>query len=70
MESYVICDTDVVIDFFSEKGIAAKILIGNQDICIAATCIARKLPLLTRNIEHFSRIQSLKLLDPLVKSKN
>jgi tRNA(fMet)-specific endonuclease VapC len=135
LESYVICDTDVIIDYFSGKGTAANlvydlighnrlalssitvfelyagvlgkhrvsqidklvsfapvlpfglsesviaaqiysdlrqsgILIGNQDICIAATCITRKLPLLTRNIEHFSRIQSLQLLDPLAKSKN
>jgi tRNA(fMet)-specific endonuclease VapC len=126
LESHVIGDTDVIIDFFSGKGtsatlvhdliqdnrlaitsitvfelyagitgkrriqqidqlvsfvpvlsfalteaaIAAQIysslrqsgtLIGNQDMCIAATCIARNFPLLTRNVEHFSRIKDLKL---------
>jgi len=54
----------------TEAAIAAQIynslrqsgmLIGNQDICIAATCLARGLPLLTRNLQHFSRIKNLKL---------
>jgi len=36
-------------------------LIGNQDILIAGICITRNLPLMTRNIEHFSRISNLKL---------
>ena len=36
-------------------------LIGIQDILIAGTCIARKRPLLTRNMEHFSRIPALNL---------
>ena len=36
-------------------------LIGNQDILIAGTCLTHNLPLLTRNIEHFSRIPGLKL---------
>jgi tRNA(fMet)-specific endonuclease VapC len=126
LESYVIGDTDVIIDFFSgketyaalvhdliqdnrlaissitafelyagitgkrriqqidrlvsfvpvlsfaltEAAIAAQIysnlrqsgtLIGNQEICIAATCLARDLPLLTRNLQHFSRINNLNL---------
>jgi len=36
-------------------------LIGNQDILIAGICITHDLPLMTRNTEHFSRIQRLKL---------
>jgi len=36
-------------------------LIGIQDILIAGICVARKLPLLTRNTDHFSRIPALKL---------
>ena len=36
-------------------------LIGNQDILIAGICIARDLPLITRNTAHFSRISRLKL---------
>jgi predicted nucleic acid-binding protein len=36
-------------------------LIGNQDILIAGICITHNLPLMTRNIEHFSRISNLKL---------
>jgi len=54
----------------TEAAIAAQIysnlrqsgtLIGNQDMCIAAICIARNFPLLTRNLEYFSRIKNLKL---------
>lgn len=37
------------------------LLIGHQDILIAAICMARDLPLMTRDIEHFSRIKRLKL---------
>jgi tRNA(fMet)-specific endonuclease VapC len=135
LDSYVICDTDVIIDFFSVKGgsanlvytliehdrlalssittfelysgvtgkkrisqidklvsfasvlpfslsesiIAAQIysnlkqsgmLIGNQDICIAATCIARNFPLYTRNFEHFKRIPNLRLMDPASMSQD
>lgn len=36
-------------------------LIGNQDVLIAGICITHNLPLMTRNIEHFSRISNLKL---------
>jgi predicted nucleic acid-binding protein len=36
-------------------------LIGAQDILIAGVCISRKLPLLTRNKGHFSRIPGLHL---------
>ena len=37
------------------------LLIGHQDILVAAICIARDLPLMNRNIDHFSRIKRLKL---------
>jgi len=37
------------------------LLIGHQDILIAAICMSRDFPLMTRNIEHFSRIKRLKL---------
>ena len=52
-----------------EAAIAAKIftelkakerLIGNQDILIAGICIANSLPLLTKNVAHFSIIKDLK----------
>jgi tRNA(fMet)-specific endonuclease VapC len=36
-------------------------LIGIQDILIAGVCIARELPLFTRNRDHFSRVPGLKL---------
>lgn len=54
-----------------EAAIAAKIftelkakgrLIGNQDILIAGICIANSLPLLTKNVAHFSIIKDLKLI--------
>jgi predicted nucleic acid-binding protein len=38
-------------------------LIGNQDILIAGICITQDIPLLTRNIAHFSRIARLKLFN-------
>lgn len=38
-------------------------LIGNQDILIAGICINRDISLMTRNTEHFSRIQRLKLFN-------
>ena len=58
----------------TEAAIAARIynslrrsgiLIGNQDICIAATCMSRDLQLMTRNIEHFSRVRNLRLYNGL-----
>jgi tRNA(fMet)-specific endonuclease VapC len=128
LDSHVVCDTDVIIDFFSGKGTSANlvhdllehdrlaltsitvfelyagvtgkrrisqidklvsfapvfsfaltesviaaqiysnlrqsgILIGNQDICIAAICLAHKLPLFTRNIEHFKRVRNLRIYE-------
>lgn len=36
-------------------------LIGNQDILIAGICIANKLPLLTRNLNHFTKVPHLHL---------
>ena len=37
----------------------AGTLIGNQDIFIAAVCLVNRLPLLTRNTGHFSRVPKL-----------
>jgi predicted nucleic acid-binding protein len=37
-------------------------LLGTADLLIAGCCLAEELPLLTRNIEHFSRVRGLALL--------
>jgi predicted nucleic acid-binding protein len=34
------------------------------DLFIAGICVARTIPLLTRNVAHFSRIPQLTILDP------
>jgi len=39
-------------------------LIGLADILSAGICLANDLPLLTRNVEHFNRIEGLKLVTP------
>ena len=39
-------------------------LIGLPDILTAGTCLANDLPLLTRNSDHFGRINRLQLIDP------
>ncbi len=39
-------------------------LIPDPDILIAASCILYKIPLATYNIDHFKRIDELKLKDP------
>lgn len=39
--------------------------IGIRDTFIAATCLAAQLPLLTDNIEHFKRVEGLRVLDSL-----
>jgi tRNA(fMet)-specific endonuclease VapC len=39
-------------------------LIGLPDILLAGVCLAYSLPLLTRNIEHFSRVSDLRLITP------
>jgi tRNA(fMet)-specific endonuclease VapC len=39
-------------------------MIGLADILSAGICLANDLPLLTRNVEHFSRIEGLKLVTP------
>ncbi len=36
-------------------------VVGNQDLLIAGVCLARSVPLLTRNKAHFERIRGLKL---------
>jgi predicted nucleic acid-binding protein len=36
--------------------------VGNQDILIAAICLAHGLPLLTRNISHFAPVKGLVLV--------
>jgi tRNA(fMet)-specific endonuclease VapC len=38
--------------------------IGLQDTLIAGTCIAHNIPLLTRNVEHLSRIDELSVITP------
>ncbi len=37
-------------------------LVGTHDILIAAICVANDIPLYTRNISHFSRVEGLRLL--------
>ena len=37
-------------------------LIGTQDILIAGVCLANGLPLYTKNVSHFSRIQGLRIV--------
>lgn len=39
-------------------------LIGTHDILIAGICAANELPLYTRNVDHFSKINNLKLFTP------
>ena len=39
-------------------------MIGLADILSAGICLANDLPLLTRNVEHFNRIEGLKLVTP------
>ncbi len=39
-------------------------LIGVPDILTAGICLSNDLPLLTRNVEHFNRIEGLKLVTP------
>jgi tRNA(fMet)-specific endonuclease VapC len=43
---------------------AQGLLVGLQDTLIAGTCIARNVPLLTRNIEHMGRIPELTVVAP------
>jgi tRNA(fMet)-specific endonuclease VapC len=38
--------------------------IGLADTLLAGICLAADLPLLTRNVEHFSRVDGLKLITP------
>jgi tRNA(fMet)-specific endonuclease VapC len=40
------------------------LVIGLADILSAGMCLANDLPLLTRDVEHFSRIGGLKLVTP------
>ncbi len=37
-------------------------LIGTHDILIAAICLANGLPLYTKNVSHFSKIEDIKIL--------
>ncbi|MFN8486667.1 MAG: type II toxin-antitoxin system VapC family toxin [Caldilineaceae bacterium] len=39
-------------------------LIGLPDIFIAGICLAQRIPLLTRNLNHFSRIEGLQVITP------
>jgi predicted nucleic acid-binding protein len=37
-------------------------LIGTHDILIAATCVANTVPLYTKNVAHFSKIEDIRVL--------
>jgi tRNA(fMet)-specific endonuclease VapC len=39
-------------------------IIGLPDIFIAGICLANDLPILTRNIDHYSRVAGLKIVGP------
>ncbi len=39
------------------------VIIGNQDLLIAATVLASGLSLLTRNVDHFGAVEGLKIAD-------
>ena len=42
---------------------AQRKLVGPNDLWIAAAAIGRDLPLLTRNVKEFSRVQGLRVVD-------
>ena len=37
-------------------------LVGTHDILIAATCVANRVPLYTKNVAHFSKIEDIHIL--------
>ena len=39
-------------------------LIGLPDTLIAGICVARELPLLTKNVKHYARVTSLQVIHP------
>jgi predicted nucleic acid-binding protein len=39
-------------------------MIGLADILSAGICLSNNLPLLTRNVEHFNRVEGLRLVSP------
>lgn len=66
VQNLVILPLDIV-----EAALAGKIyiklkskgkLIGTHDILIAGICLANELPLYTKNIAHFSKIEHLRIL--------
>ena len=66
VKSLLILPLDVI-----EAAIAGKIytrlkskghLVGTRDLLIAGICLANGLPLYTRNVTHFSRIEDLQVL--------
>lgn len=49
-----------------ERALRRKgMVIGTRDTFIAAICVAHRLPLVTGNVEHFSRIPGLETLSPV-----
>lgn len=57
-------DQDICRCFGRERGKLRKAgkMIGDFDLLIGATCLCRKLTLLTNNISHFERIEGLRLI--------
>ncbi len=47
------------------RSLAARgVLISLPDILSAGICLSNDLPLLTRNVDHFSRVEGLKVISP------
>ncbi len=91
METGIVVDTDIIIDYLKKRNPGAAFLkeaylkyrihitsitvyellygvqksgmdIGVKDSFIAGICESHNMPLLTRNINHFKRIPSIKLI--------
>jgi tRNA(fMet)-specific endonuclease VapC len=48
-----------------EKGLRQRgVVIGTRDVFIAGICLAHRLPIVTGNVEHFSRVPGLEVISP------
>lgn len=48
-----------------ERGLRQQgMVIGTRDVFIAGACVAHGLPIVTGNIEHFSRVPGLEVISP------